>query len=162
MIFDFETQLGTDGWMGALLIPGDIAAQLEQNKIRRVVATVTSNASEIVIYAGVIKKKGIVYLMCSKANQKALAITHGDTVYVAMQEDTSKYQAPMTEELEAVLLSDYEAYTVFEKLLPGKQRNIIFMVYGAKDSQKRIDIALNAMENLKVGNHNPMKFEKLL
>ena len=50
-----------------------------------------------------------------------------------MQEDTSKYQAPMTEELEAVLLSDYEAYEVFENFLPGKQRNLIFLIYGLKD-----------------------------
>jgi uncharacterized protein YdeI (YjbR/CyaY-like superfamily) len=81
---------------------------------------------------------------------------------VILQEDTSKYQAPMNEELEAVLLSDCKAYKIFEKLLPGKQRNIIFIIYNPKDSQKKIDLALNAMENLKMGNHNPMKFEKLL
>jgi uncharacterized protein YdeI (YjbR/CyaY-like superfamily) len=68
----------------------------------------------------------------------------------------------MTEELKAVLLSEYEAYEFFENLLPGKQRNIIFMIYNQKDSQKRVDTALNAMENLKMGNHNPMKFDKLL
>jgi uncharacterized protein YdeI (YjbR/CyaY-like superfamily) len=81
---------------------------------------------------------------------------------VILQEDTSKYKAPMTEELEAVLLSDCEAYKIFEKLLPVKQRNIIFIIYNAKDSQRKIDLALNAMENLKMGNDDPMKFEKLL
>ncbi|AZQ44150.1 DUF1905 domain-containing protein [Nonlabens ponticola] len=161
MIFEFETQLSTDGWMGALPIPEDIADQLTVSKIKRVVATVTSGKNEITLYAGVIKKKGMFYLMCSKANKKLLNIDQGDEVHVSMHEDTSKYQAPMTEELEAVLLSDHEAYELFEKLLPGKQRNIIFMVYGVKDSQKRVDIALNAMENLKIGNNNPMKFEKL-
>jgi len=68
----------------------------------------------------------------------------------------------MTEELEAVLLSDCEAYKIFEKLLPVKQRNIIFIIYNAKDSQRKIDLALNGMENLKMGNDDPMKFEKLL
>ena len=79
--------------------------------------------------------------MFSKANQKFLNVSSGDTILISLNEDKSKYQAPMTEELEAVLLSDYDAYQIFEKLTPGRQRNIIFMVYRAKDSQKRVDIA---------------------
>jgi hypothetical protein len=161
MIFTFETELNNDGWMGALLIPEDIGEQLEASKIKRVVADVSANEKEVNLHAGVIKKKGLRYLMFSKANKSLLEIEEGDAVNVQMVEDTSKYQAPMTEELEAVLLSDYEAYEIFENLLPGKQRNIIFMVYGVKDSQKRVDIAINAMENLKIGNLNPNKFEKL-
>lgn len=162
MTFNFETQLGTDGFMGAILIPTDIASQLAADNIKRVVAQVSFNNKELTLYAGVAKKHGTVYLMFSKANQKKLGITKGDTLAVAMKEDSSKYQAPMTEELEAVLLSDYEAYEIFERLKPGKQRNIIFMVYRHNDPQKRVDVALNAMENLKIGNLEPMKFEKLL
>ncbi|MDP5076454.1 MAG: YdeI/OmpD-associated family protein [Nonlabens sp.] len=162
MTFTFEATLSLDGWMGALLIPEDIAAQLAQDKVKRVIATVTSGNHELTLHAGVIKQKGVVYLMFSKANQKTMNVQAGDTLTISMQEDASKYQAPMTEELEAVLLSDYEAYELFEKLLPGKRRNIIFQIYGIKDSQKRIDVALNAMENLKVGNTDPFKFEKLL
>ncbi|PPK93941.1 hypothetical protein LY01_02163 [Nonlabens xylanidelens] len=162
MVFEFDTYLNTGGFMGALPIPEDIAGQLALDKIKRVVAQISTGENQITLYAGVVKKHGSVYLMFSKANQKKLAINHGDAMNVIMQEDTSKYQAPMTEELEAVLLSDYEAYEIFESLLPGKQRNIIFMIYNAKGSQKKVDLALNAMENLKVGNHNPMKFEKLL
>lgn len=162
MVFEFEATLGTDGFMGAILIPEDIADQLAVDKIKRVVATITSNNNELKLHAGVSKKHGTVYLMFSKANRKLLDVDQGDTVNVKMQEDTSKYQAPMTEELEAVLLSDFEAYEIFETLTPGKQRNIIFMVYNAKGEQKRVDIALNAMENLKIGNRDPYKFEKLI
>ncbi|WP_194852391.1 DUF1905 domain-containing protein [Nonlabens antarcticus] len=161
MTFTFETELNNDGWMGALLIPEDIGEQLELLKVKRVVAEVSANDSDITLYAGVIKKKGLRYLMCSKANKKLLGIEEGDSVHIEMSEDVSKYQAPMTDELEAVLMSDYDAYTIFEKLLPGKQRNIIFMIYLVKDSQKRVDIAINAMENLKIGNLNPNKFQKL-
>lgn len=100
--------------------------------------------------------------MFSKANQKKLDISQGDSLHVIMQEDTSNDQALVTEELEAVLLGYYEAYEVFENLLPGKQRNIIFMIYHLKDSQKRVDTALNAMKNLIMGTHYPIKFEKLL
>jgi predicted DNA-binding protein YlxM (UPF0122 family) len=162
MVFEFDTSLGSSGFTGAVLIPKDIAGQLALDKIKRVVAQISSGKNNLTLYAGITKRQGSVYLMFSKANQKKLEVSQGDSLNVIMQEDTSKYQAPMTEELEAVLLSDYEAYEVFENLLPGKQRNIIFMIYNLKDSQKRVDTALNAMENLKMGNHNPMKFEKLL
>ncbi|MGJ8685178.1 MAG: YdeI/OmpD-associated family protein [Nonlabens sp.] len=162
MTFTFTTTLGHNGFSGAILIPEDIAAQIAQDKIKRVVATITSSKNELTLYAAVGKKHGVAQMMFSKANQKKLEVTEGDQLSISMCEDTSKYQAPMTEELEAVLLSDYEAYEIFESLLPGKQRNIIFMVYRANSSQKRVDLALNAMENLKIGNHDPMKFEKLL
>ncbi|EAS19238.1 hypothetical protein BBFL7_02136 [Flavobacteria bacterium BBFL7] len=162
MTFTFKTIIGTNGFTSAILIPEDIADQLATHKIKRVVATIKANCKKLTLYAGIAKKHGIIYMMFSKANQKALGVTAGDTLEIDMREDTSKYQAPMTEELEAVLLSDYEAYEIFETLLPGKQRNIIFMVYRVNDSQKRVDIALNIMENLKIGNHNPIKFEKLL
>ncbi len=162
MVFEFDATLGTDGYMGALLIPTDIADQLAHDKIKRVVATVSHADKSLELHAGVTKKKGTVYLMFSKAKRKELNVETGDTVKVEMHEDTSKYQAPMTEELEAVLLSDHEAYELFEKMLPGKRRNIIFMVYNQKTSQKRVDVALNAMENLKIGNTDPFKFEKLL
>lgn len=162
MTFTFKTTVGNDGFMGAILIPEDIVAQLSTDNVKRVVATVSANGKELTLYAGVSKKHGVVYLMFSKANRKKLGVQNDDLLEVSMQEDTSKYQAPMTEELEAVLLSDYEAYEIFESLLPGKQRNIIFMVYRVNSSQKRVDMALNAMENLKIGNHDPMKFEKLL
>ncbi len=162
MIFEFETSIGSDGFMGAILIPEEIATQLATYKVKRVVAEVSHENESLTLYAGVAKKHGMVYLMFSKANQKKLGVHKGDTLQISMKEDTSKYQAPMTEELEAVLLSDYEAYEIFESLLPGKQRNIIFMVYNAKGEQKRVDIALNAMENLKMGNRDPYKFEKLL
>ncbi len=162
MTYDFEATLGTDGFMGALLIPQEIAEQLAQNKIKRVVAEVKYQDKSLMLYAGVAKKKGTVYLMFSKAKRKELSVDQGDTLKVSMKEDTSKYQAPMTEELEAVLLSDYEGYEIFENLLPGKQRNIIFSVYNLNGSQKRVDKALNAMRNLKRGNRDPFKFDRNL
>ncbi|MBF4984701.1 DUF1905 domain-containing protein, partial [Nonlabens mediterrranea] len=76
-----------------------------------------ANSKELTLYAGIAKKHGIIYMMFSKANQKALGVTAGDTLEIDMREDTSKYQAPITEELEAVLLSDFEAYEIFETLL---------------------------------------------
>ncbi|MGB3591375.1 MAG: YdeI/OmpD-associated family protein [Nonlabens sp.] len=162
MKFKFETTLGTDGFMGALLIPATIAKQLEELKVKRVIALVRSDMGHIEFHAGIAKKRGTDYIMFSKAKQKELNIGIGETMQVVIQEDTTRYQAPMTEELEAVLSSDYEGFELFESMLPGKRRNIIFMVFNQKSSQKRINIALNALENLKMGNTDPFKFKKII
>ena len=162
MIYDFQATLGSDGNLGALLIPEDIAEQLTHDKVKRVVADLKFEGRELTLHAAVRKSKGVIYLMLSKAKRKELSVDQGDTLEVSMKEDTSKYQAPMTEELEAVLMSDYEGYEIFESLLPGKQRNIIFSVYNINGSQKRVHKALNAMENLKRGNRDPFKFDRNL
>jgi uncharacterized protein YdeI (YjbR/CyaY-like superfamily) len=72
-------------------------------------------------------QKETTLLIFSKANQQILDLSQGESLKVIPQKDTSKYQTPMTEELKAVLLSDCEAYKIFEKLLPKKQKNIIFI-----------------------------------
>ena len=72
-------------------------------------------------------QKEMTLLIFSKADQQILDLSQGESLKVIQQKNTSKYQAPMIEELEAVFLSDCEAYKNFEKLLPRKQRNIIFI-----------------------------------
>jgi uncharacterized protein YdeI (YjbR/CyaY-like superfamily) len=61
----------------------------------------------------------------------------------------------MSEELEAVLLSDHEAYTIFEDLTPGRQRSIIYAISRYKSSQLRVDKAIILTENLKRGITDP-------
>jgi hypothetical protein len=100
--------------------------------------------------------------MFSKANQKKLQVTIGDTLNSCKRGHNSRYQTPLNEELEAVLVSEYGTHKLFEKMLLDKRRNIPLQIYGIQDSQKRIDIALNTMEKSKVGSADPFKFEKLL
>ncbi|WP_439152678.1 YdeI/OmpD-associated family protein [Winogradskyella sp.] len=66
-------------------------------------------------------------------------------------EDTSKYGVEMSEKLEAVLLSDYNAFTIFENLTPGRQRSIIYLIGRYKSSQLRIYKLLIITENIKRG-----------
>ncbi len=72
-------------------------------------------------------QKEMTLLIFSKADQQILDLSQGESLKVILQKDTSKYQTLLTEELKAVLLSDCKAYKIFEKLLPKKQRNIIFI-----------------------------------
>jgi hypothetical protein len=88
MIFEFETTLGIEGAAGTLLIPEDIVDQLSISKIKRVVATTTFHNKSLELHAGVLKKKGIVYLMFSKAKRKDMGVESGDTLHISMKEDT--------------------------------------------------------------------------
>ena len=69
----------------------------------------------------------------------------------SLNPSTSKYGVEVPEEFEAVMLSDYDAYQIFESFTKGKQRGIIYMITRFKDSQKKIDKTLLLCENLKRG-----------
>jgi len=110
----------------------------------------------IEFYAALKKEKtGLFRIYFSKAKQKELGVFMNDYFILEVSEDTSKYGVEMSEELEAVLLSDYEAYNIFENLTPGRQRSIIYTIGRFKSSQTRVDKAILLTENLKRGIMDP-------
>jgi len=72
----------------------------------------------------------------------------GDRIKIQLTEDESTYGMPMPEELEEVLRQDEYGKMRFDKLTPGKQRNIIHYVGSVKSSSLRIDRALKLINNL--------------
>ena len=119
---------------------------------KRIKVLATFENKTIEFYAALKKEKtGIFRIYFSKAKQKELDVFMNDYFELQVFEDTSKYGVEMSEELEAVLLSDYEAYTIFEGLTPGKQRSIIYAISRYKSPQLRVDKALLLTENLKRG-----------
>ena len=94
--------------------------------------------------------KGNGYIMLNKTRMKQLQLAEGMVLEVTLEQDTSPYGMPMSEELEAVLDSDPEAYSRFENLTPGKQRNIIHHVSSVKSSNLRIERAIKLLNNLKM------------
>lgn len=107
------------------------------------------------------KNSGDFKMMFSKQKQKELNLNLADQFEMQLFEDTSKYGVEMPEELEAVLLSDYEAYTIFESLTKGKQRSIIYGIMCFKGTQNKVDKALILCENLKRKNLKPFKMFKI-
>lgn len=77
-------------------------------------------------------------MMFSKTKQKKLNLDLGDKFTIQLFEDTSKYGVDFPEELEAVLMSDFDAYTIFENLTKGKQRSIIYGILRYKSSQQKL------------------------
>lgn len=112
----------------------------------------TANDKSIQFYAHLKKEAtGDYRIFFSKAKREELAVAVGDLVTFQLFKDESKYGVEVPEALDAVLLSDYEAFEIFEKLTPGKQRSIIYAIKRIKNVQTQVDKSILMTENLKRG-----------
>ena len=145
-----------------LFIPKDIFEPFAKAKQSRVKVKAFHNGKAIEFYAAIKKDKnsGDYSMMFGKRNQKELGVFLNDYFEMQLFEDTSKYGVDVPEELDAVLLSDYDAYKIFESLTPGKQRSIIYTIIRISNSQSRIDKSIIMCDNLKRGIKNPMELFK--
>ncbi len=128
--------------------------------IKRVKAKASFEGKEMEFHGALQKRNGNYYMMFGKRYQKELGIFPNDYFQLQFFEDDSKYGVDMPEEFDAVLLSDYDAYQIFETLTPGKQRGLIYAISRYKNSQTRIDKSILICENLKRGIRNPMELLK--
>ena len=146
-----------------IFIPEKVYQPFVDKKMSRVQVKVSHLNKAIEFYAAVKRDKasGDFKMMFSKAKQKELNLEIGDEFTLQLFEDTSKYGVDMPEELEAVLLSDYDAYQIFESLTKGKQRSIIYGITRFKGSQNKIDKSLIMCENLKRRKLDPYTIFKL-
>lgn len=152
-MISFKTTLASKS---TILIPEDFVEQLPEDSRSRVKVK-TSYGSETITYHAALKRRktGGFQMYFSKGKQEELGILPGDVFTVQLFEDHSKYGVDMPEELEAVLLTDYEAFSIFEGFTKGKQRSIIYTVKRYKSSQTKIDKSLLLCSNLKRGLHDP-------
>ncbi|GAA0872103.1 hypothetical protein GCM10009117_12500 [Gangjinia marincola] len=134
-----------------LIFPQEIIQPFLDQKQQRVKVNASFGEKHIEFYGALQKRKGEYRMMFSKAKQKELGIEIGDTLTLQLFEDTSKYGVEMPEEFEAVLMSDHEAYELFESLTDGFKRSLIYYILRQKGEQKRVDKALIITENLKRG-----------
>lgn len=143
-----------------LLLPEKIIAPFLNKNLKRVKVKAAFEDKQIYFHGAIQKRNGKHYMMFGKRYQKALGIFPNDYFQLQFFEDDSKYGVDMPEEFDAVLVSDYDAYQIFEGLTPGKQRNLIYAITRYKSSQTRIDKSILICENLKRGIRNPMELLK--
>lgn len=139
-----------------VILPEEPIADFIKNNHKRIKVIATFENQQIEFHAALKKEKtGLFRIYFSKAKQKELGVFMNDYFKLQVFEDTTKYGVEMSEELEAVLLSDYDAYQIFENLTAGKQRSIIYAISRYKSQQTRIDKSLILTENLKRGIKDP-------
>jgi hypothetical protein len=92
---------------------------------------------------------GVAFIMLSKKRMKDLELQGGSSIAVVLRLDTSKYGMDVPAELKEVLKQDPQGKKRFQKLTPGKQRNIIHYISTVSDVEKKVDRAVTLIENLK-------------
>lgn len=135
----------------SLQLPEHIVNPFLEKKIKRVKAKASFEGKELYFHAAIQKRNGSYYMMFGKRYQKELGIFTNDYFKLQFFEDNSKYGVEMPEELDAVFLSDYDAFHIFESFTNGKKRGIIYAVARYRNTQTRIDKSLLLCENLKKG-----------
>ncbi len=130
-----------------VIVPPEIWKFFHDKKVTRFICTVNNSVSYPCAMTST--GKGEHFIMVSKEKMKAIKVPVGTEVLVHVKEDDSKYGMPMPVELEEIFLQDPEAEHWFEKLTPGKQRSLLYMVGKPKSEQTRLKKAVVVAEHLK-------------
>ena len=144
-------EIAITGKYYSLLLPEEVILPFLEKNLKRVKVKATFKGKEISFHGALQKRNGNYYMMFGKRYQKELGIFPNDYFQMQFFEDTSKYGVEMPEELDAVLLSDYDAFEIFETLTDGTKRGLIYTIIRYKNVQTRIDKSLILCENLKRG-----------
>lgn len=132
-------------WDAHFKIKEECALPFIQGKDRRIICTINK---QLTVHCALMPHPEGWYIMMNKANIKKLRIREGDEVSLVMSKDTSKYGMPMPEEFDSCLKEDPLALDYFEKLTPGRKRNLIHLVRKIKSSNIRINRSLAILEHL--------------
>lgn len=137
------------GWY-YLEVSADIAKRFETDpKTRRVVCTLNNAHS---FQCALSPNKGIYSIGVNVPIRKKLGLKEGDTVAIQLEQDTSKYGAPMPEDFQEVLRQDAEGKRFFDALTGGMQRSLLFYLASIKNIDRRIHLGLIILEHLKENN----------
>ena len=135
------------GYGPHIVIPNDIFEKMiKLTNDKRIKCTLNNT---ITVSRAMSPKGDIHYILLNKDIVKKLNIDFGDDVSVELQPDQSKYGIDITEEMEEVLYSDPEGNALFDKLTPGVQRSLIYIVNKIKSSQLRIQRSFVILEHIK-------------
>lgn len=137
-------------WGYHLKVPDDIYKTFAEQKIKRVLMQINNSEK---LHSGFMPEgKGKYFLMLSKDLMKKLQLAGGQSVNVFIEEDTTQYGMPISDEMKELLELDPEGEVYFHKLSPGKIRTLLHFVNKFKSSDKRIEKSVIILEHLKANN----------
>lgn len=131
-------------------VPRDVLKTFAQTNNRRTNCTI--NNSFAFPAALLPDGKDNFFITINKQRIKSNKLKVGESVFVKIEEDTSRYGMPLPEEMKELFEQDDEGSALFHKLTIGKQRTLIYQVLKIKSSQLRINKAIAFIEYLKSSN----------
>jgi hypothetical protein len=137
------------GWY-FLDVPAGIAKRFETDpKTRRVVCTLNGEYS---FQCALSPNKGVFTIGVNTEIRKKLGLNAGDEIAIRLEQDTSRYGAPIPEDFEEVLRQDPEGDRLFHALTGGMQRSLLYLIGSVKNIDRRIHLGLIVLEHLKENN----------
>ena len=133
-------------WGFHLPVPAEIAEDFKHKNIKRVICELNG---KLKIHSAILSSNGYFYILINKQNINQLGLLKDEPVSISLTEDQSKYGMPVAEELQEVFDQEPEAFSYFEQLTPGKQRNLLHLVNKVKNSDSRIRKSLAIAHHLK-------------
>lgn len=130
-----------------LPIPKDVSLLFLKSSGSRVVCTINDRIS--IQCALMPKGDGTYFININKDVRKKLNLGLGDTAYVELAEDISKYGIPLPPEMEELLIQDVHGEQLFHALTKGKQRSLLHIIGKPKSSDTRLRKALMTLDYLK-------------
>lgn len=145
----FETQLSyfqnSPLWGYHFYVPEDIAKNFISGNDRRVICSINDN---LTLHCALMPNKGTWFILLNKDNIKKIKPLGNGAIKVSLIKDTSEYGMPMPDELNEVLLQDYQAYDFFHALTPGKQRSLMYLINKIKSTDIKIRKSLVIADHL--------------
>lgn len=139
-------RLETGMKMHYMPLPIDVAADLNEKKIRRVMGTLNGVSVRRAVMG---KKSEEQYLVLGRSLLREIGVIVGDTLLAELNVDPDPDFVDVGEEFEAVLADDPEAARRFFGMTPGKQRSLAHYVNSAKRVETRIKRALEVAYKLR-------------
>jgi len=132
MILVESSLVNSSGSSHHIPLPEQKAKAILEKMGKRVLCTVNGNVS---IHCAILRSSAFgYYIMVGKATKKKIMVEANESLKLKIEKDNTTYQAEMPEELAAVLETDEEAATIFDKLTSGKKRSIIYFIAKVKKS----------------------------
>jgi len=151
---NFNTKL----WTYHIKVPNAIARHFLEMGDKRVICHL-NDAFEFqcaIMPAG----DGVHFININKKIRDQLNLKEGSKINVFLEKDTSEFGLPFPDEFKEVLKQDKKADGYFQKLTPGKQRNLIYIIGQAKKTDARIQRSIIIADHLK-NNSGKIDFRSL-
>lgn len=145
-------------WHSHIPVPSKIALKFKEAGIKRFTCTVDDYPS----FSCAIMPNGndSYFILMNKEKVKKWKLNFGQALNVLLVSDESEFGMEVPEEFEVLLSEDYEFKNHFQKLTPGKQRNLLYLVGKFKSSDIRIEKSVIIADHLKA-NSGKLDFKML-
>jgi hypothetical protein len=140
---NFNTKL----WTYHIKVPGPVADHFLETGNRRVICRLNDDFEFqcALMPAG----NGVYFININKKIRTQLGLKEGGKIDVHLSPDDSEFGMPFPEEFREVLKQDKQANQYFEKLTPGKKRNLIYITAQAKNPDACIHRSIIIATHLK-------------